>query len=504
MGTSEVCSLFVGFTRPCLKPSHEQSEQNTMNNDNKIIFGAFTQDEAIALKEEFKLYGNPNVTLRKIATPLLRRKNLRAWEEGTEEEQEEIQTQFFNIQDFVVVTEKMKVRTVEHLKGDPIRDAQGNPITDGTMADGSPRVKTYPKNTVERVETPEEVPFFDRRHSMQALKELERRLRMIEILPDYDTLRQEFLANVDFQKGCDIIRNLTDFYIFEEPEKFVERFALLVCNAKAKALGFQPKWPVMFSLVGKMGVGKSWFADKLKETYDKTFGCRSGVTSYSRLLDSTFNAMMGTRGFLSLDEAQGLDKTQCEKLKTFITSTKVEIERKGIDSRTCDNLVTFFSATNESVKDVMGYQPDRRIVEFIISEKKGEIPEEDIVRWFEEIWRVMPVEHPNQDKIKEELLETSVAVLDENMSDVVFEIFRDSSYDTYANKRGRLNIFKFKRAVKEIGSVPYVRVRDWCVEQGIINRTADGRMNLSKKRLNDFLADMEYEKRDAIVEELGL
>ena len=184
----------------------------------------------------------------------------------------------------------------------------------------------------------------------------------------------------------------------------------------------------------------------------------------------------------------------------------MDIERKGIDVQTCDNLVTFFSATNESVKDVMGYQPDRRIVEFTINDKNGEIPEEDIVKWLDEIWRVMPVEHPKQDAIKEDLLYTSGTILDENMSDIVYEIFKNGSYDNYATPKGRLNIIKLKRAVKEIGGVPFVRVRDWCVDKGIISRQDDGRMNLSRKELENFLASMgnPMTKTIDIFEQLGL
>ena len=481
---------------------------NTKTNEHqeKTIFGVFSQDEVINLHEEYKLNGNPNVSLRKIATPLLRKHYLRTWDEGTQEEKDEIQTQFINIQSYVVTTDKIKIKTIEHKKGDVIRDQNGDPLTDGTNSDGSPRYRLYQKTTLEKVEEKEEVPYFDTRRSPQSLRDIERRLRSIEVLPDYDELRKTYLKDVNFERGCDLIRNLTNYYIFSEPEKFIERFGLLICNAKAKALGYQPKWPVLFSLVGKMGVGKTWLSDKVKETHDKAFGCRSGVTSYGKLLDGQFNAMMMTRGFLSLDEAQGLDKTQCEKLKTYITSQKVDIERKGIDVQTCDNLVTFFSATNESVKDVMGYQPDRRIVEFTINEKKGEIPEEDIVKWLDEIWHVMPVEHPKQDAIKEDLLYTSGTVLDENMSDVVYEIFKNGSYDNYANPKGRLNIIRLKRAVKDIGSVPFVRVRDWCVDKGIISRQEDGRMNLSRKGLENFLASMgnPQAKTIDIFEQLGL
>ena len=460
---------------------------NTNETTEKTIFGVFTPEEVKSLHDEYKLILNPNVALQKIATPLFLKHQIRTWDEGSNQVRDEIQTAFFNIQRMVVTKDATKVETIEHLKGDVMRDQDGNPITDGTDQYGMPRYKLYPKNTVEKKETKVEKPYFDNAESAQALRDLERRLKAIEVQPDYDKLRATFLKDTDFEKGCALIRNLTNYYIFDEPDKFVERFALLVCNAKAKALGLHPKWPVLFSLVGKMGVGKSWLADMVKTTYDKTFNCRSGVTSYSRLLDGQFNAMMMTRGFLTLDEAQGLDKTQCEKLKTYITSKTVDIERKGMDVKTCDNLVTFFSSTNESVKDVMGYQPDRRIVEFTIAEKKGEIAEEDIVAWLSEIWRVMPVEHPRQQEIKDELLEASSELNDLNMGDVAYELFKGDNGDAIANHNNRVNLFKFKQQVKELGGVPFIRVRDWCVDNHIFTKDSSGRLYLSKRGLKHFL-----------------
>lgn len=453
----------------------------------KSIFGVFSPDEVKELHDEYKLNGNPNITLRKIATPLFRKHQIRAWDEGNQDVRDEIQTAFLALQSTVVTKTATKTTQVEHKKGDVMRDEDGTPRTDGTNSDGTPRYVLYTKNTIEKVETKIEKPFFDHLESPQALKEVERRLRAIEVLPDYEDLRKKYLNSTDFNRGCDIIRKLTKYYIFDEPEKFVERFALLICNAKAKALGYQPKWPVLFSLVGKMGVGKSWLAQMVKETHDKAFGCRSQVTSYGRLLDGQFNAMMMTRGFLSIDEAQGLDKTQCEKLKTYITSPQVDIERKGIDVKTCDNLVTFFSTTNESVKDVMGYQPDRRIIEFNIVEKKDEIPESDIINWLNELWSVMPIEHPKQKEIKDQLLADSTMVLDVKMEEIVFDLF-DGNERGLMDAKNRLNQFKFRKLIKEMGGVPFARVRDWCFDKEILKKEdKSGHICVMKKNLANFL-----------------
>ena len=69
-----------------------------------------------------------------------------------------------------------------------------------------------------------------------------------------------------------------------------------------------------------------------------------------------------------------------------------------------------------------------------------------------------------------------------------------------------MNIIKLKRAVKEIGGVPFVRVRDWCVDKGIISRQDDGRMNLSRNGLENFLSSIgnTQAKTIDIFDQLGL
>lgn len=452
-------------------------------NEEKPIFGIFSIDEVKALKEEYNEMGDPIYTLNRIATPIFHKFNIRSWCEAEKDVQDLVRRYFLNIQATVLTVPVTHYITVEHKKGDCIRDSHGDPIP----SDDGKDYKKYTKDVTERIEKQDEKPYYDVTKNSGALNDIIRKLKEIEVLPDYTELRKKYLASTDFKKTCDIIRQLTNYYIFDDPDQFVERFALLLCNAKAKALGYQPKWAVLFSLVGGMGIGKSWLAQMVKDSYDKAFGCRSQVTSYGRLLDGQFNAMMMTRGFLSLDEAQGLDKGQCEKLKTYITSQKVDIERKGIDVQTCDNLVTFFSTTNESVKEVMGYQPDRRIVEFYIAEKKGEIPEDTLKEWLDQLWLVCPIEHPHADAIKTELLETSTNLLDLNMGDVVYEIFKDG-IEQFTSSNGRINVFKLRRKVKELGGVPFNRVRDWCVTEMIFKLDREGRLNLSRKGLKAFYA----------------
>lgn len=470
---------------------------NETNEQEATIFGIFTPDEVRRLNKEYKeVHLNPSKSLYQVATRVFRHFNIRTFEdipdnnETSHNLREDIKTAFFNIQACVVTKDGKKIETVEHKRGDFIRDENGDPIP----TDDGKDYKKYTKDVIEKKTTLVPVPYFDQANNLPALNYLEKKLSEFEVLPDYDELRGKYLDpnNTSFEKGCDIIRKLTDYYIFENPDLFVERLALLICNAKAKALGFQPKFPVLFSLVGKMGVGKSWLAQMIKQTHDKAFCCHSGVTSYGRLLDGRFNTMMMTRGFLSIDEAQGLDKAQCEKLKTYITSVSVDVEQKGHDIKTCDNLVTFFSTTNESVKDIMGYQPDRRIVEFNILEKKSEIPEEAIVGWLNELWMVMPVVHPNADKIKDDLLKESTTTLCAKMDEIIYDLFKEHPEVITGQN---LNQHKFKAAIRSMGGIPYSRVFDWCLNTGILTKIPSGHVRVSKRTLKEFMN--KYSEDDA-------
>ena len=461
-----------------------------MNGSEDRLYDVFTVAEVNRLHDEYKTHLNPSKSLYQIASQIFRHYNVRTIDDISDSNiashamRDDIQTAFLNIQSLVVTTDKEKKELVEHKRGDFIRDANGDPIP----TDDGKDYKKYTKDTFEKVSKLVEVPYFDYQHgNSSALRELERRLMGYEVLPDYEELRRKFESptKINYLRGLEIIRKLTQYYIFDEPEEFVERFALLICNAKAKALGYQPKYPVLFSLVGKMGVGKSWLAQMVKDTHDKCFCCRSGVTSYGRLLGGQFNAMMLTRGFLSIDEAQGLDKAQWDKLKTYISSTTVDIERKGRDVKTCDNLVTFFSTTNDSVlNSVVNYSEDRRIVEFVIKEKREEIPEKDIVEWLEELWLVMPVVHPHAQEIKDSLLATSNIVLNAKMEEVVYDLFKEHPEIVGAKN---LNRHKFKAAIRTMGGIPHARVSDWCMEHGILKRAPSGHIRVSKRTLEDFM-----------------
>lgn len=79
---------------------------------------------------------------------------------------------------------------------------------------------------------------------------------------DYSKLRGLTTSDTNFEKMLELIRTLGSSFKFEEGlDTFVKRFALLVCNAKAKALGEEPLFPIMFNFVGPHGQGKSFLVN---------------------------------------------------------------------------------------------------------------------------------------------------------------------------------------------------------------------------------------------------
>ena len=324
--------------------------------------------------------------------------------------------------------------------------------------------------------------------------------------PDFAELERETTTRLNYERGLDIIREIAQYYVFENTESFVNRFALLICNAKSKALNKQPKWPVMFSLVGENGKGKGWFVNKLIETHDKKFHTQSRSSSFKRLLNSNFNSVMMTRGFIHFDEKNGMDSSQAEQLKTLITEPTVEVERKHLDIKTLPNQTTFFSTTNESIRDVMGLQEDRRLVEFILKSKNGEIPDEKMTQLLDELWEVMPCEHPDPDSIIRELLDESKTTLDAKMDEIVDELFSHYSQDFVdCCGCGRLvNRVRLKQVVKtHFTSVRYNSIFDWCVKHDILNDHPNGHVYLMKRNLSALHNKMEdIRKMDSENEEV--
>lgn len=475
----EVCSTIMS----------EQSEEK--------IYGIFTTSELTNLKNEFLTNLNTHQTVRKLLKPIFQKNGVRCFDELSMSEDEEcveamelVQTMFYNLQMNVLVEKKEETTgEIAHLKGDPIRDENGNPKIDPT---NQTRVLTYKKTEYKTriVDTPIYNP--TREFGM-----LDKLLSSVVIPPNFKELRSKLLdpSKISFERGCEIIRELTKYYIFEDPDKFVDRFSLLICNAKSKGLGIHPKYPVLFSLVGDYNKGKGWFSTMIRKTYDNVFKTRSQKSSFKRLLKKNdFNGVMMTRGFIALDEKNGADSAECEQLKTLITEPDVDISMKYKEDRTVQNLVTFLSTTNERIRGIMGLQKDRRIVEFVLKDKTMEIPEDLMTNLLTELWEVMPCVHPYSDKIIGELLNESKIIVDATMEQIVSDLFLKHKtaplprleFD-FCRKGLFLKVPAVKNAIKDLKYGRHEAIWDWMESNQLMKSYENGTWRFNKNNLEKFL-----------------
>ena len=463
-----------------------------------LIYG-FTLDELKRLSNEFQIHHNAELSFNDMLTILFQRAHIRSIASCDSEDNKELKkkifnlkTNFYNAQMAVVVSPGMKKEKVKHKKGDVKRDENGDPISDGTNADGTPRWQTYDKDEVETKETPVKVPTYDMEAYPGKYTFLKDIIESAVVPPDFDQLRRKTCSSIDFNRGMEIIEWLSNYYMFDNKDKFKERFSLLVCNAKARALGYDPKWPVMFSIVGYFGDGKGWLAKMLLKTYDEVFDTISAHARYDQLL-GRFNAVMLTRGMIHLDEHKGFDSDAREALKSYITEPTVSVELKGRDVKLYDNMTTLFSTTNETVLDVVGFQKDRRIIEFKLLGRKtlpngdlDEIPDDEMIAKLHELWMVMPCEHPNPRKVIDELLDESGKRLDFSMGEIVATLFNEHSSDMYRGSTNYLNVAKAKGLLKPM-MVRWKDLRSWCETQGIFRTYPSGGIYVNRKVLQNLV-----------------
>lgn len=461
------------------------------------LYGTFTPSELSKLRDEFLTTVNTHRAVRKLLTPIFQKNGVRCFDELSLSEDEEcveamemVQTAFYNLQMNVLVEKKEEATNeIAHLKGDPIRDEKGNPKIDPT---NQTKVLTY-KRTEYKTRIVD-VPIYNPTREFGMLDKL---LSSVVIPPNFKELRTKLLdpSKISFDRGCDIIRELTKYYIFEDPEKFVDRFSLLICNAKAKGLGIHPKYPVLFSLVGDFKKGKGWFSMMIRKTYDNVFKTRSQKSSFKRLLKKNdFNGVMMTRGFIALDEKNGADSAECEQLKTLITEPDVDISMKYKEDRTVQNLVTFLSTTNERIRGIMGLQKDRRIVEFVLKEKAMEVPEDLMTKLLTELWEVMPCVHPYSDKIIDELLNESKIIVDATMEQIVSDLFLKHKtaplprleFD-FCRKELFLKVPAVKNAIKDLKYGRHEAIWDWMESNKLMTSYDNGSWRFNKTNLEKFL-----------------
>lgn len=381
----------------------------------------------------------------------------------------------------ILLRDKKKVKTVRHQKGDFKHNADGSIVV---KSNGEP--DTYDRLTVEETTEIEKVPLYPL-DAQDTQDKLEKLVRTIMVLPDFDKLRKAYESNTDLKRALNLIAELTRYWKFDDPPKFIARFALFASNVKAKALGYNPKWPVLLSLVGEMGTGKSWLAEKIAITADELFGTKSNKSSYAKLT-SRFNTPMMTRGILRLEEAIGLDKATVETMKDYITGTDVEVERKGLDPQTFPNEVSFLSTTNESVlASLSGNDKNRRVIEFQMS-KITDIDEKHLLEILTEMWKAIPVKLPNEDAIKNQLLIETSTLLDSTMEDVVYDIFAHHKDEVVRGQRLMKHEFKTFCTQKKI---QVAKVTAWCQSKGILDVKPDGHITVLKKGLDKFIDQMD-------------
>lgn len=440
-----------------------------------------------SLKEEWQAHGEEETIFNKIATSIFRPFNIRVYDEivpkdiHDEEMLTNIRKAFINAQEMVLTRLEKKVKTIRHEKGTTKMNPDKTPVV---LPNG--QYDIYDKTCIEDVEETKEVPMYPHdRANVQT--NLVKRLRMIRVLPDYEKIRADYESNTDLNRALGLIAELTRHWKFDDPAKFIARFALFASNVKAKALGYNPKWPVLLSLVGEMGTGKSWLAEKIAITCDDLFGTKSNKSSYAKLT-SRFNTPMMTRGILRLEEAIGLDKAAVETMKDYITGTEVEVERKGLDPQTFPNEVSFLSTTNESVlASLSGNDKNRRVIEFQMS-KIADIDEKHLLEILTEMWKAIPVKLPNEDAIKNELLLETSTLLDSTMEDVVYDIFAHHKDEVVRGQRLMKHEFKTICTQKKI---QVAKVTAWCQSKGILDVKSDGHVNVLKKGLDTFLDQMD-------------
>ena len=449
------------------------------------IFG-FDGDELNLLKETWKTYHNPEDITSRILTKLFRENGIRAManidmKSGDEASdlRRRILDAFITVQSLCLVKEKVtkiKTRTLTHKQGEVMTDEHGEPIP----APGTSGYRVYSKDiyetTVEDQVT--ETPYYDVANSSAHWTALQKIVDGFIVTPDYAALKAKTCSNCDFEKGIEIIRRLGDYFEIDDMDKFCDRFSLFLCNAKSRVLNIQPKWPVMFSLCGGLGVGKSWFAKLLMKAHDDVFEAQSCESKYDVILNR-FNAPMLTRGIVHLDEKNGIDQHQRETLKNYITGENIAIELKNQQPKTVPNLTTLLGTSNESIKDTMGYQKDRRIVEFELKgrklDEKGnrlELDEQELYDWFHELWMTMPLEHPYADKIKSQLLDESSEVLDTNVYQIIKSLWTIHRHEWLENNF--VKIRNMKETLKEMGGVRANDIINWCEEHDLWMKYSNG------------------------------
>lgn len=112
---------------------------------------------------------------------------------------------------------------------------------------------------------------------------------------------------------------------------------------------YRIKTGVAWALVGKQGTGKGIFVETIMNEIFKNH-IRLNVTD--TLLSGQFNGWLSDTLFVQLNEISTDYKSRIavkNKIKTWVTDYKIEIERKGVDSTAIDSFSNFIINSNEEI-----------------------------------------------------------------------------------------------------------------------------------------------------------
>ncbi len=168
-------------------------------NTENVMLGrcqALNESDIKRLYDDYKVNYNAEQTLHEICTLLFRKAHIRtlgeledADDEGANKKAMDIKSDFYQFQSECVTMDKTKNIKVKHKKGDVRRDDEGNPITDGTNRDGSPRFCLYAKDEIEYKEETVEIPFYDYKNNANALEKLRVFIKAQQVLPDLEQIQ---------------------------------------------------------------------------------------------------------------------------------------------------------------------------------------------------------------------------------------------------------------------------------------------------------------------------
>lgn len=194
------------------------ANDNQASESEEKVYG-FTLKELESIREDYKTNLNPERTFHKLSERLFRNEQIRSLStlnpqanEDDRKKAERIKTAFYNLQMCVVQKTVTKKERIVHKKGEFKHNEDGSPVL---KANGNN--EEYTRDEVEYKEKMVEVPAWDLATNPSGYQSLKKFIEEDVVAPDFDYLIKKTCAHTDFNRGCEIIRELTNYYIFEDP-----------------------------------------------------------------------------------------------------------------------------------------------------------------------------------------------------------------------------------------------------------------------------------------------